>query len=193
MKKNIKAENSVRKQIFDLGPLITFFIVNFFLGIYWGTAALVITTVIAILFSKILENKIPIIAAFGCIAVVLFGSLTLMFQDEIFIKIKPTFVSVLIALVLFIGEMTGKQPIRIVMSSNLNLTQKGWSYLSKLWIVMFLSMALANEIAWRNLSTDNWVTFKVFGIPILSIIFAILSVPIITKFSNGDIDKEIKN
>ena len=48
---------------------------------------------------------------------------------------------------------------------------------------MFFCMALANEIAWRNLSTDDWVTFKVFGIPVLSIIFAFLSIPIITKFN----------
>ena len=52
-------------------------------------------------------------------------------------------------------------------------------------------MALANEIAWRNLSTDDWVTFKVFGIPILSIIFAILSVPVITKYNLDEIDQNI--
>ena len=66
---------------------------------------------------------------------VFFGSLTLIFQDEIFIKIKPTFVSVLIAFILIFGEIFGKQPIKIVMSSNLKLDDKGWSYLSKLWIL----------------------------------------------------------
>ena len=189
MENQIKTENSIYKQLFDLGPLIVFFIGNYFYGIFWGTGALVIATVLSIILSKIMFNKIPLIAAFGCITVVFFGSLTIFFQDDVFIKIKPTVVSFIIGMILLIGEFIGKQPIKFVMSSNLNLSQKGWGYLSKLWIIMFFSMALANEIAWRNLSTDDWVTFKVFGIPILSIIFAILSVPVITKYNLDEIDQ----
>ena len=191
MENQIKTENSIYKQLFDLGPLIVFFIGNYFYGIFWGTGALVIATVLSIILSKIMFNKIPLIAAFGCITVVFFGSLTIFFQDEVFIKIKPTVVSFIIGMILLIGEFIGRQPIKFVMSSNLNLSQKGWGYLSKLWIIMFFSMALANEIAWRNLSTDDWVTFKVFGIPILSIIFAILSVPVITNYNLDEIDQNI--
>ena len=193
MSSNLNKNNSFTKQLFDLGPLIIFFITNYFYGIFWGTGALVVSTIISIILSKILENKIPLIAAFGCLAVAFFGSLTIIFQDEIFIKIKPTIVSVFIAMILLIGEFFGKQPIKIVMSSNLNLSQKGWEYLSKLWIIMFFSMAFANEIAWRNLSTDDWVTFKVFGIPILSIIFAFLSIPIITRFNVDDLNNNSEN
>ena len=189
MENQIKTENSIYKQLFDLGPLIVFFIGNYLYGIFWGTGVLVIATVLSIILSKIMFNKIPLIAAFGCITVVFFGSLTIFFQDEVFIKIKPTVVSFIIGMILLIGEFIGKQPIKFVMSSNLNLSQKGWGYLSKLWIIMFFSMALANEIAWRNLSTDDWVTFKVFGIPILSIIFAIFSVPVITKYNLDEIDQ----
>ena len=189
MKNQIETEKSLYKQLFDLGPLVVFFIGNYFYGIFWGTGALVIATILSIYLSKIMFNKIPLIAALGCVTVVFFGSLTIFFQDEIFIKIKPTVVSFLIGMILLIGELIGKQPIKIVMSSNLNLSQKGWEYLSKLWIIMFFSMALANELAWRNLSTDDWVTFKVFGIPILSIIFAIFSVPVITKHNLDEINQ----
>ena len=118
MSSNLKKNNALAKQFFDLGPLIIFFITNYFYGIFWGTGALVVSTIISIILSKILENRIPLIAAFGCLAVAFFGSLTIIFQDEIFIKIKPTIVSIFIAIILLIGEFVGKQPIKIVMSSN---------------------------------------------------------------------------
>ena len=69
------------------------------------------------------------------------------------------------------------------MSTGLNLSPNGWQVLTRLWILMFVSMAIANEIAWRNLTTNDWVTFKAFGIPILSVIFAIFSVPVIRKYN----------
>ena len=193
-KLNNKNENTFRKQILELGPLVLFFIGNYFLGILWGTAILVIATLISISISLLLEKKIPLMAAFGCTAVVFFGMLTLIFdrdvtienQSEIgiflFIKIKPTVVSAMIATGLIFAEVIGYNPLKSIMSSGINLTPKGWRLLSRLWIIMFISMAIANEIAWRNLTTDQWVSFKAFGIPILSLGFGLLSLPIMQKY-----------
>ena len=77
----------------------------------------------------------------------------------------------------------GYNPLKSIMSSGLKLSPKGWKSLTRLWVVMFISMALANELAWRNLTTDDWVSFKAFGIPILSIVFAIFSIPVIRKYN----------
>ena len=191
--------NPLRKQILELGPLILFFIGNYFLGILWGTGILVIATVISISISWLLDKKIPMMASFGCAAVVFFGLLTLIFDRDaalqtnseigvfLFIKIKPTVVSLIIGVGLISANFLGYNPLKSIMSSGIKLSPKGWQSLTRLWILMFVSMALANEIAWRNLTTDDWVSFKAFGIPILSIIFAVLSIPVIRKYNLEDV------
>ena len=192
-------ENPLRKQILELGPLILFFIGNYFLGILWGTGILVIATVISISISWLVDKKIPMMAAFGCAAVVFFGLLTLIFDRDaalqtnseigvfLFIKIKPTVVSLIIGVGLIIADFLGYNPLKSIMSSGIKLSSKGWKSLTRLWILMFVSMALANEMAWRNLTTDDWVSFKAFGIPVLSIIFAVLSIPVIRKHNLEDV------
>ena len=192
-------ENPLRKQILELGPLILFFIGNYFLGILWGTGILVFATVISISISWLVDKKIPMMASFGCAAVVFFGLLTLIFDRDaalqtdseigvfLFIKIKPTVVSLIIGVGLIIADFLGYNPLKSIMSSGIKLSSKGWKSLTRLWILMFVSMALANEMAWRNLTTDDWVSFKAFGIPVLSIIFAVLSIPVIRKYSLEDV------
>ena len=204
-KTNLNQENQIRKQILELGPLILFFIGNYFFGILWGTGILVVSTLISISASWVLDKKIPLMALFGCIAVVFFGLLTLIFDRDaalqtgnevdveyfcwcgvfLFIKIKPTVVSLLIAIGLLIADFLRYNPLKSIMSTGLDLSSTGWQVLTRLWILMFVSMALANEIAWRNMTTDDWVSFKAFGIPILSIIFAIFSVPVIRKYTTS--------
>ena len=75
----------------------------------------------------------------------------------------------------------GMNPIGAIMGSQIRMTDEGWRALSWIWVAMFLTTALANEIAWRSLSTDDWVTFKVFGITTISLVFGAVSVPIMTK------------
>ena len=195
MEKIKNNENVLRKQILELGPLVLFFIGNYFFGILWGTGILVFATLISISVSWFIDKKIPLMASFGCAAVVFFGVLTLIFDRDValqtgsdvgvflFIKIKPTVVSLLIGLSLIATDLLGYNPLKSIMSSGLNLSPKGWKNLTRLWVVMFISMALANEFAWRNLTTDDWVSFKAFGIPILSIVFAVFSIPVIRKYN----------
>ena len=195
MEKINNNENALRKQILELGPLVLFFIGNYFFGILWGTGILVFATLISISISWFVDKKIPLMASFGCAAVVFFGVLTLIFDRDaalqtgsevgvfLFIKIKPTVVSLLIGLSLIATDFMGYNPLKSIMSSGLNLSPKGWKSLTRLWVIMFISMALANELAWRNLTTDDWVSFKAFGIPILSIVFAVFSIPVIRKYN----------
>ena len=114
------------KTLLEMGPLLLFFGVNYFYGIFAGTAILVISTIISLVISWVIFKSIPMIAAFGCLAVVLFGSLTLIFDNEFFIKIKPTVVSLIIAGVLFAGKIIGKNPLALVMQSSINLEEEGW-------------------------------------------------------------------
>ncbi len=188
IKSDIPVQKEGYKSLLEMGPLLLFFAVNYFYGIFAGTAILVVSTIISLVISRVLYKSIPMLAAFGCIAVVLFGSLTLIFDNDLFIKIKPTVVSLIIAGILLLGKVMGKNPLAIVMKSSISLQEEGWTKLTLLWVFMFIVMAIANEIAWRNLTTDQWVSFKAFGIPVLSVFFGLLSLPILKKYQ---IEKKI--
>ena len=188
IKSDVPVQKDGYKSLLEMGPLILFFVVNYFYGIFAGTAILVVSTIISLIVSKLLYKSIPMLAAFGCVAVVLFGSLTLIFDNDLFIKIKPTVVSLIIAGILLLGKVMGKNPLALVMQSSITLEEEGWTKLTWLWVFMFIVMAIANEIAWRNLTTDQWVSFKAFGIPVLSVFFGLLSLPILKKYQ---IEKKI--
>ena len=173
------------KFLLEYGPLILFFVVNAKYGIYWGTGVLVVSTLIALAISWVKDKHIPKLLAFGCAAVVFFGALTLIFEDETFIKIKPTVVSLIFAGGLLIGHILGKNPLKMIMGESMSiaLPDQAWGKLTMLWIVMFSTVALANEVAWRTLSTDNWVTFKVFGLTGISLFFAVLIAIFLSKYA----------
>ena len=171
-----------RKLLLDMGPLIVFFIANYFTGEFMlAVGVLVAATVVALAAGWILERRISMMALFGCVAVSFFGGLSLYFDNELFIKIKPTVLTVLLAAVIAGGRLLGRNPLGAIMGAQLRMHDAGWRALSRLWVAMFLTTALANEIAWRTLSTDDWVTFKVFGITVISLAFAVVSMPIMTK------------
>ncbi len=169
----------------EYAPLLLFFITNYFKGIMWGTAVLVLATAVALIYSWMRYRRIPMMALIGGVAVGLFGGLTLFFNDEFFIKIKPTVISLLFAFVLIGGQLFGRNMLKMLLGGQMQMQEQGWAKLSWIWSAMFISSAIANEIAWRTLSTDGWVTFKAFGLTGLSLVFAVASVPVMTKYAIG--------
>ena len=167
---------STKHMLIEYCPLVLFFVVNSFYGIYIGTAVLVLTTLMAVGYSWVSTRKIPVILAFGCGAVVLFGALTLIFADETFIKIKPTVVSLMIAAGLLIGLVLRRNPLKALLGETMSmeLPDRAWFNLTLIWVAMFATIAAANEWAWRNLSTDGWVSFKVFGLTGISLGFGVV-------------------
>ena len=84
----------------EFGPLIAFFVANYFLGIMPATGVLVALTVVSVAYTWITERHIPKMLVFGAVMVSIFGGLTLVFDDAFFLKIKPTVVSLLFAVAL---------------------------------------------------------------------------------------------
>ena len=180
-------EKPGRKLLLDLGPLVVFFAANYMTGDFMMAVQLLVgATVIALAAGWMLERRVSIMALVGCLAVAFFGGLSVIFDNELFIKIKPTVLTCLLAAVIAAGRLMGKNPIGAIMGSQIRMTDEGWRALSWIWVAMFLTTALANEIAWRSLSTDDWVTFKVFGITTISLVFGAVSVPIMTKYQIED-------
>ncbi|CAI8197736.1 MAG: putative intracellular septation protein A [SAR116 cluster bacterium] len=185
--KDAAPQGQGRKLLLDLGPLVVFFATNYITGDFMlAVGLLVAATVVALAAGWMLERRISMMALSGCVAVAFFGGLSLYFDNELFIKIKPTVLTILLAAVIAGGRLLGRNPLGLLMGTQLRMRDAGWRALSWLWVAMFLTTALANEIAWRSLSTDDWVTFKVFGITAISLLFAVLSVPVMTKHQIED-------
>jgi intracellular septation protein len=175
-------ERPGRKMLLDLGPLVVFFAVNYMTGDFMlAVKVLVGTTVVALAAGWVLERRVSMMALVGCVAVAFFGGLSVYFENDLFIKIKPTVLTVLLAAVIAGGRLIGRNPLGAIMGAQLRMSDAGWRAISWLWVAMFLTTALANEIAWRSMSTDDWVTFKVFGITAISLVFTVISVPIMTR------------
>ena len=145
-----------------------------------------IATVIAVLFSYILEKKIPIMPTVGAGIVLIFGGLTIYFDNEVFIKMKPTIINLIFAIILYGGMLVKKPFLKILLGAALRLEEEGWRILTYRWIGFFIALAVLNEIIWRTQTTDIWVNFKVFGILPITFIFTMTQFPLIKKHQIDD-------
>lgn len=170
------------KSIIEIVPLILFFVVNFKFGIMPATAVLMISTLIAVILSYKLYGKVPIVALIGSGFVLLFGGLTLIYDNDVFIKLKPTLLNAFFGGVILFCHSRNKNVIKYVLGESVKLYEEGWRRLSLRWGVFFLSMAVLNEFIWRNFSTDFWASFKLFGYLPLTFIFTAMQIPLILKY-----------
>ncbi len=175
------------RMLFDFGPLLLFFVANYIYNdLMLSVKILVIATLISLAASWKIERRVPVMSAVGCAALVFFAGLTLYFDNEIFIKIKPTVVTLVFASLIAFGRLLGRNPLAAIIGKQIKLKPQGWHIISWLWVAMFVISAGANEIAWRTLSTSDWITFKVFGLTGISFLFVILSMPILQKHQSKE-------
>ena len=177
---------SFYKLLIDIGPLAVFFIFYTRSGLQASILPFMVATVIAVLFSYILEKKIPIMPTVGAGIVLLFGGLTIYFDNDVFFKMKPTIINVLFAVILYGGILINKPLLKYLLGASLKLEEAGWKILTQRWIGFFIALAFLNEIVWRTQSTDVWVNFKVFGILPITFIFTMTQFPLIKKYQIED-------
>jgi intracellular septation protein len=166
----------------DLGPLILFFLANSRWGIFAATAAFMAAAIVAFAVSYGLTRRVPLMALISTVVVIVFGGLTLLLHDALFIKLKPTIIYTLFGAILLGGLAAGKPLLAVLLGEMLHLTQEGWRKLTLRWALFFFALAIANEIVWRTQSTDVWVAFKVFGVMPLTLLFAALQYPLLTRY-----------
>ena len=165
----------------DYGPLAAFFIAYLIGGLFVATAALMAATVVAIALALIYERRVPVAPVVTAVIVMVFGGLTLWLQDERFIKMKPTIVQGLFAVLLFGGLLFRRPLLKPLLKSAWSLTDEGWRTLTLRFGFFFVAMAVLNEVVWRSVSTDMWVNFKIFGLLLLTILFTAAQVPLIVR------------
>jgi intracellular septation protein len=175
--------NPFLKLAFDLGPLALFFFANSRYGIFVATGTFMVAVLAALAASYVLTRHLPIMPVVTAIIVLVFGGLTLILHNDLFIKIKPTIIYLLFGAVLLGGLLFGKSLLGVVFDSLFHLTEEGWRKLTLRWALFFLALAVLNEIVWRNSSTDVWVNFKVFAVLPLTLVFGALQYPLLRKYA----------
>ena len=177
---------SIFKLLIDIGPLAVFFIFYTRSDLKTAILPFIIATTIAVLFSYIIEKKIPIMPTVGAVIILIFGGLTIYFDNETFFKMKPTIINLLFAGILYGGIILNKSLLRFLLGAALKLQDEGWDILTKRWIGFFIALAILNEIVWRTQTTDIWVNFKVFGILPITFIFTLTQFSTIKKYQVED-------
>ena len=177
--------NPFLKIALDLGPLILFFFANSRYGIFVATATFMVAVLAALAAGYAMTRHLPIMPVVTAIVVLVFGGLTLVLHDATFIKVKPTIIYALFGAVLLGGLAFNKPLLGVVFDSLFHLTEEGWRKLTFRWAIFFFALAVANEIVWRNTSTNVWVDFKVFGVMPLTFLFGALQYPLLQKYAAG--------
>ncbi len=186
------------KLALEFGPLLIFFLANQFgedlLGvtkqakIFWATGIFMVATFAALVASKVLYGRIPTMPLVSGLFVGVFGGLTLWLQEELFIKLKPTIVNALFALILFGGLLSGRSLLKYLFGDVFRLRERGWQLLTFRWACFFVFLAVLNEVVWRSSSTEFWAGFKLFGIMPITMAFAIAQLGLLKRYETTDKD-----
>ncbi|MSO66235.1 MAG: septation protein A [Pseudolabrys sp.] len=178
-----KQLNPMLKLVLDIGPLVLFFAANSKFGIYAATGSFMVAVLIALAVSYTMTRHIAVMPIVTAVIVLVFGGLTLVLHDELFIKLKPTIIYVLFGGTLLVGLALDKPFLSIMFDQMFHLTAEGWRKLTWRWALFFLFLAVINEIVWRTQTTDFWVSFKLFGVVPLTLVFGALQYPLLVKYS----------
>ncbi len=198
-----KTENGKVLALLEYGPLVLFFLMykmwknNTFVvfdveyqGFIAATAAFVPLLVLSMLIIKRLTGELSHMQAATLVLVIIFGGMSVWFNDERFFKLKPTLIYLIFASLLGGGLYWGKSFLLYAFKKKhidaLNLSEEGWMILTKRFMFFFIGLAVANEVIWRMMTTDAWVNFKTFGLPLGTIAFFMAQGGLFKRYSTEE-------
>lgn len=163
------------KQLFDFLPLLAFFIGYKMHDIYVATGALIIATIIQVVGAHFIWKKVEKVHVITLVMVLFFGTLTLLFRDDAFIKWKVTAIYGAMALALVIGQLIFKKALlKSLLGGELSLPEKIYFQLGYAWALFFAGCGALNVYVAFHLSQETWVNFKVFGLTAMTLGFALM-------------------
>lgn len=172
------------KLLFDLFPILLFFVAFKLADIYVATGVAIVATIGQIAWLKLRGKAVEPMQWASLAIIVVFGGMTLLFHDETFIKWKPTVLYALFAAALLLApRFTGKNPLRAMMGSQLKLPDAIWHRLTLAWVAFFAAMGVANIAVAYSFPLDVWVNFKVFGTLAATIVFVIAQAVWVSRYA----------
>ncbi|WP_298435525.1 inner membrane-spanning protein YciB [uncultured Jannaschia sp.] len=183
----------------EIGPALAFFLCYMWVkddsftigGTEYGGLVVVTAAFIPIFLAAIatlwaLTGRISPMQLVTAGMVVIFGGLTIWFNDERFVKIRPTLVYGTMATILLLGLWRGRSLLALVLSDALPLTDDAWRVLTRRMALFLLAMAGANELVWRTQTTAFWVTFETFVLPIALAAFIFWQISSLSEPEEGE-------
>ena len=171
------------KFLFDIFPVILFFVAYKAADIYVATAVAIAATFVQIGWMWFRKGKVDTMLWVSLVIIVVFGGATLALHDETFIKWKPTVLYWLFGAALIIADrMFGKNLIRMMMGTQIALPDPVWTRLNMSWCLFFIVMGVLNLYVAYSFSTDTWVNFKLFGGTGLMVVFVLAQAVVLSRF-----------
>lgn len=191
--------NPILKLALELGPVVVFFVAFLKLkgnsyeingteydGFILATAGFVPLMILSTLALWKLTGKLSRMQVATLVLVVVFGGLSVWFNDDQFFKMKPTMIYLLFGGALGIGLLRGESYLKYVMEEVMPLQQEGWMILTRRLMAFFLTLAVLNEVIWRTMSTETWVYFKTFGLTAAIFVFFMTQSGVFNRYAIDD-------
>ncbi len=195
-----KKINPTVKLVLELGPVVLFFVAytrikdqqfdlfgQTYDGFIVATAAFIPVLLISTGLMWWLSGKLSKMQVMTAVLVLVFGGMSVWFNDERFFKMKPTIIYLIFGGLLGFGLLRGQSYLRYVMDEAMPMQEQGWMILTRRLCAFFFGLAVVNELVWRTMSTSAWVNFKTFGLTIAVFAFFIMQASLFNKYS---IDKD---
>jgi intracellular septation protein len=171
------------KFLFDLFPIILFFVAYKFAGIFVATAVAIAATIAQIGWVWFRHRKVDTMLWVSLVIVTVFGGATLFFQNPTFIKWKPTVLYWFFATSLIVSaQFLGKNLIRGLLEAQMKLPEALWGRLNLAWAGFFAAMGGINLFVAYNFSEDTWVNFKLFGGMGLMLLFVLAQGMLLSRY-----------
>jgi len=170
------------KQLLEFIPVILFFVTYKLYDIYTATAVIIVATIIQVGINWFVNKKVETMQWITLGLIVVMGGATLYLQDEQFIKWKLTIIEWLFGAAFLGSQFFGKKTfVERMMGASIELPDPIWKRLNFAWAMFFISVGGINIYVMQNFNTDDWVTFKTFGVPGLMLVFIIVQMLFIYK------------
>ena len=164
----------MNKFLFDLFPVILFFIAFKFFGIFTATAVAILATLGQIIYSKLRHGKVEKMLLVSGAIIALLGGITLILHDKSYIMWKPTVLYWIMAAVLLVSNLFFKKNyIQQMMGKMIDAPAAIWTKLNYAWVIFLVSLGFLNLYVAFNFDENTWVNFKLFGVTLIMFLFII--------------------
>tara|TARA_B100000035_G_scaffold315484_1_gene336963 strand:+ start:19803 stop:20333 length:531 start_codon:yes stop_codon:yes gene_type:complete len=172
----------MQKFLFDLFPVILFFIAFKAYDIFIATAVAIVATLIQIIYVYFKDKKVEKVLLFNGVMITFLGGLTILLQDKMFIMWKPSVIYWCFALVLLFSNFFFKKNlVQMAIGKQVELKDNYWNVINWYTSIFFVSLGFINLYVAYNFSEDAWVNFKLFGITGLLFVYMIFLTLYISK------------